>query len=80
MDLLNGIVNNIIDYSLDEEDVCRTFQEWRDTQAIIKCALRMKRRNNRNVEGDILIFLAVYNIPPYDYVRAFMKISKKSMK
>ena len=77
MNLPNGIVNNIIDYSLDEEDVCRTCQEWRDTQAIINGALRIKRRSNRNVEDDILIFLAVYNIPPSDYVRAFMKISEK---
>ena len=36
-----------------------------------------KKKNNRNVEDDILIFLAVYNIPPYDYVRAVMKTSKK---
>ena len=77
LNLPNGIVNNIIDYSMDEEDVCRTCQEWRDTQAIINCALRIKRRNNRNVEDHILIFLAVYNIPPYDHVKAFMKISKK---
>ena len=80
MNLPNGIVNNTIDSALGEEDVCRTCQEWRDTQAIIKCALRIKRRNSRNVEDDILIFLNVYKIRPYDYVRAFMKISKKNMK
>ena len=37
----------------------------------------IKRFNERNVEDDILIFLTVYKIPPYDNVRAFMKISKK---
>ena len=33
----------------------------------------------RKDEDDILIFLAVYNIQPYDYVRAFLKSSKKSI-
>ena len=77
LNLPNGIVNNIIDYSLDEENECETCQEWRDTQATIKRALRIKRRNNRNVEDDILIFLNIFKIPPYDYVKQFLKISKK---
>ena len=50
---------------------------WRDTQAIIKCALTRKRRNNRNFEDDILIFLNVYEIPPYDYVKQFLKINNE---
>ena len=77
LNLPNGIGNSIIDYALGEEDVCRTCQEWRDTQAIIKCALRIKRRNNRTVEDDILIFLNVYKIRPYDYVKQFLKISNE---
>ena len=75
--LPNGLVNNIIDYALDEEDLCNTCQEWRDNQKLIKCHLNLKRRHNRNVEDDIIIFLTVYKIPPYSYVRAFLKISKK---
>ena len=75
LSLPNGIVHNIVDYALGEEDVCRTCQEWRDTQAIIRSALRIQRRNNRNVEDAILIFLNVY--PPYDYVKQFLKISNK---
>ena len=42
LNLSNEIVNKIIKYSMDEEDECRTCQEWRDTQAIINCALRIK--------------------------------------
>ena len=75
--LPNGIVNNIIDYSLDEKGECENCQEWRDNQAIINCLLRKKRRNNRNVEDAMLIFLTVYKIPHYSYVRIFLKISKK---
>ena len=41
INLPNGIVNNIINYSMDEEDVCRTCQEWRNTQYIINCVLRI---------------------------------------
>ena len=37
----------------------------------------IKRLNERNVEDDILIFLTVYEIPPYDYVKAFLETSKK---
>ena len=33
--------------------------------------------DERNVEDEILIFLTVYEIQPYSYVRAFLKISKK---
>ena len=36
-----------------------------------------KRINNRNVEDEILIFPTVNKIPPYDYVKQFLKISKK---
>ena len=80
LNLPNGIVNNIVDYDLDEEDVCRICRNWRYYQELIKCHLNIKRRNNRNVEDDILIFLVVYDIPPHDYVKQFLKISKKSMK
>ena len=37
----------------------------------------IKRIHNRNVEDYILIFLTVNKIPPYDYVKQFLKISKK---
>ena len=77
LNLLNGIVNNIIDYSMDEEDICENCKTWRDNQELIRCHLNLKRRHNRNVEDDILIFLTVYERPPYDYVKQFHKISKK---
>ena len=77
MNLPNGIVNNIIDYALGEEDECKICQEWRDNQFLIKCLLRIKGRHNRNVEDEILVFLTVNKIPPYDYVKQFLKISKK---
>ena len=76
----NEIVNNIIDYSLGKEDECKICQEWRYFQEAIEYHLNIKRLNERNVEDDILIFLTVYEIPPYDYVKAFPEISKKSMK
>ena len=62
---------------MDEEDVCENCKTWRDNQAIIKCLLRLKGRHNRNVEDDILIFLTVNKLPPYEYVKQFLKISKK---
>ena len=80
LNLPNGIINNIIDYSMGEEDVCENCKTWRDNQAIIKCLLRLKGRHSRNVEDDILIFLTVYKLPPYVYVKQFLKISKKNMK
>ena len=76
LNLPNGIINNIIDDALGEEDLCKNCKTWRDNQAIISCVLRIKGRHNRNVEDDILIFLIVYERPPYSYVRAFLKISK----
>ena len=78
LNLPNGIVNNIIDYSMDEEDICENCKTWRDNQELIRCHLNLKRRHNRNVEDDILIFLTVYERPPYDYVKQFLKISKKN--
>ena len=80
LNLPNGIINNIIGYSMDEEDICENCKTWRDNQAIIKCLLRLKGRHNRNVEDDILIFLTVNKLPPYVYVKQFLKISKKNMK
>ena len=77
LNLPNGIVNNIIDYSLGKENLCKICRNWRYYQEAIECNLDIKRFNERNVEDDILIFLTVYKIPPYDYVRVFMKISKK---
>ena len=68
LSLPNEIVNNIINYSMDEEDECKICQEWRDDQTLIKCVLRIKGRHNRNVEDVILIFLAVNKLPPYEYV------------
>ena len=77
LNLPNGIVNQIIDYSMDEEDICENCKTWRDNQELIRCHLNLKRRHNRNVEDDIIIFLTVYERPPYDYVKQFLKISKK---
>ena len=77
LNLPNEIVNNIINYSMDEKVECENCQEWRDNQCLIKCLLRIKGRHNRNVEDEILIFLTVNKIPPYDYVKQFLKISKK---
>ena len=80
MILPNEIVNNIINYSMDgEEDICKNCKTWRDNQFLIKCLLGIKRIHNRNVEDDILIFLTVNKIPPYDCVKQFLKISKKNM-
>ena len=77
LNLPNEIVNNIINYSMDEKVECENCQEWRDNQFLIKCLLGIKRINNRNVEDEILIFLTVNKIPPYDYFKQFLKISKK---
>ena len=80
LSLPNEIVNNIIYYSMDgEEDICKNCKTWRDNQFLIKCLLGIKRIHNRNVEDDILIFLTVNKIPPYDCVKQFLKISKKNM-
>ena len=79
LSLPNEIVNNIINYSMDEEDLCKNCRNWRDNQFLIKCLLGIKRIHNRNVEDDILIFLTVNKIPPYDCVKQFLKISKKNM-
>ena len=79
LNLPNEIVNNINNYSMDEEDICENCKTWRDNQAIVNCVLRKKRRRNRNVEDDILIFLTVSKIPPYDYVKQFLKTSKTNM-
>ena len=70
-------LNLPIEYALGKEYECKICQEWRDNQELIRCHLNLKRRNNRNVEDAILIFLTVYERPPYSYVRAFLKISKK---
>ena len=79
LNLPNEIVKNIINYSMDEKIECENCQEWRDNQFLFKCLLRIKGRNNRNVEDEILIFLTVNKIPPCDYVKQFLKISKKNM-
>ena len=79
LNLPNGIINNIIDYSMDEEDVCRTCRRWRRYQNIMENMLEIKKIDERNVEDDILIFLTVYKLPPYEYVKQFLKISKKNM-
>ena len=79
LNLPNEIVNNIINYSMDEEDLCKICRNWRYYQELIRCLLGIKRIRHRNVEDDILIFLTVNKIPPYDYVKQFLKISKKNM-
>ena len=78
LNLPNGIVSNIIDYALGKEDECRTCRRWRRYQNIIENMLEIKKIDERNVEDAILIFLTVYKIPPYSYVRIFLKISKKT--
>ena len=70
-------MNNIINYSMDEEDLCKICRNWRYYQELIKCLLGIKRIHNRNVEDEVLIFLTVKSIPPYDYVKQFLEISKK---
>ena len=77
LNLPNGIINNIIDYALGKEDLCNICRNWRFYQELIKCTLSIKRLNERNVEDDILIFLTVYKLPPYEYVKQFLKVSKK---
>ena len=76
LNLPNGIINNIIDYALGKEDSCKICRNWRFYQELIKCSLSIKRFNERNVEDDILIFLTVNKLPPYEYVKQFLKISK----
>ena len=39
LNLPNEIVNNIINYSMDEEVVCKNCKNWRDNQTLIKCVL-----------------------------------------
>ena len=80
LNLPNVIIINIIDYSMDEEDVCGTCRRWRRYQNIMENILEIKKINERNVEDEILIFLTVYEKPPYSYVRAFLKTSKKKHK
>ena len=77
LNLPNGIINDIIYYALGKEDLCKICRNWRFHQQIIANHLDIKMFNERNVEDDILIFLTVYKIPPYSYVRAFLKISEK---
>ena len=80
LSLPNGIINDIIDYALGKEDLCKNCINWRYNQELIKCHLNHKRFLKTNVEDDIIIFLTVYERPPYSYVRAFLRTSKKSMK
>ena len=42
LNLLIEIVNIIINYSMDEEDICENCKTWRNNQAIINCVLRNK--------------------------------------
>ena len=43
LNLPNGVVNNIINYSMDEEDECENCINWIDNQSIINCVLRIKK-------------------------------------
>ena len=79
LNLPNGIINNIVNYALGKEYLCKICRNWRFHQQIVENHLDIKMLNERNVEDDILIFLIVYEMPPYSYVRAFLKISEKSM-
>ena len=77
LNLPNGIVNNIIDYALGEEDICKICRSWRFYQELIKCHLNHKRFLNTNVEDEILIFLTLCERPPHDCVKQFFEINKK---
>ena len=77
LNLPNGIINNITYYALGTEDLCKICRNWRCHQQKNENHLDIKIFNERNVEDDILIFLTVYEIPPYSYVRAVLKISEK---
>ena len=77
LNLPNGTVNNIIDYSMDEEDKCKICTNWRYNKELIKCHLNHKRILKTNVGDDIIIFLTVYERPPYSYVKQFLKIRGK---
>ena len=79
LNLPHEIMKNIMNYSMDEKVEYETCQEWRDNQFLIKCLLRIKGRHNRNTEDKILIFLIVNTIPPYEYIKQFLKISKNNM-
>ena len=37
LNLPNEIVNNIINFSMDEEDICKKSKNWRENQFLIKC-------------------------------------------
>ena len=77
LNLPNGIVNNIIDYALGKEDECKLCRRWKSCQTMIENHLEIKRLLDINVEDDILIFVTVYERPPYSYDRVLLKISKK---
>ena len=74
LNLRNEKVNKIMNYSMDEKVECENCQEWRDNQFLIKCLLKIKGKHNRNIENEILIFLFVNKIPPYDYLKSVRTI------
>ena len=43
LNLPNEIVNNIINYSMDEEDLCKICRNGRYYQELIKCDMGIKR-------------------------------------
>ena len=43
LSLPHGIINNIIDYSMDEEDVCRTCRRWTRYQNIMENVLEIQK-------------------------------------
>ena len=69
----NVLVDNITDYSFDKEDECDDCQIWRHYYRRIEKHLAIKRLDERNVDDDIIRFLSVYKIPPYEYVHQFLK-------
>ena len=50
---------------------------WGPCQKVIENHLDIKRLVATNVEDGTILFLTVYKTPHYDYVKQFLKISKK---
>ena len=77
LNLPNEIVNNTINYSMDEEDECENCIHWRDNRTLTKYVLGIKRIHNRDVEDEVVTFRTANKLPPYEYVNQFLKINKK---
>ena len=65
----------MIDYLMSKYHECNICKRWRYYQQKKEINLDIQVLDERNVENDINIFLTVYEIPSYDYVKQFLKIS-----